>query len=160
MQQLNPTIAGNRSSIKLFILAFVFTGAALAWLGWSTYGLFADDSVIKGQIWRTEELRGTIVHLDEVLTMSARMAAATGDPQWESRYRRFEPQLDDAIKEILKLAPSERLAQTYVANMRLVEMENHAFTLVRDGKTAEARAILSSQQYEMQKGIYALGMTS
>src|SRR5688572_25827813 len=127
MQQLNPTIAGNRFSIKLFILAFVFTGAALAWLSWSTYGFYADDSVIKGQVWRSEELRNTIVNLDEVLTMSARMAAATGNPLWESRYRRFEPQLREAIKEILKLAPSESLAQTDGANRRLVEMENHAF---------------------------------
>src|SRR5688572_20461282 len=43
MQQLNPTIAGNRFSIKLFILAFVFTGAALAWLSWSTYGLYGSQ---------------------------------------------------------------------------------------------------------------------
>ena len=92
--------------------------------------------------------------------MSARMAAATGDPQWEARYRRFEPQLDQAIKEILKLAPSQTLAQTDAANMRLVEMENHAFTLVRENHTEEARTILFSQEYETQKGIYALGMTS
>jgi len=162
MHQMNPkpTMAGDRFSIKLFILAFVVTGAVLAWLSWSTYHLYADDAAIKGQIWRTEELHGTIIDLDEVLTMSAKMAAATGEQQWEARYRKFEPQLDKAIKEILKLAPSENLAQTDAANMRLVEMENHAFTLVRDGKTAEARAILSSQQYEEQKGIYALGMTS
>src|SRR5687768_10956090 len=160
MQQFNPSISGKRFSIKLFILAAVFTAAALAWLGWSTYRLYADDSFIKGQIWRAEDLRSTIVHLDEVLTMSARMAAATEDPQREARYRSFEPQLYSAIKEILKLAPSDRLAQTDAANMRLVEMENHAFTLVRDGKTAEARAMLSSQQYEVQKGIYTLGTTS
>ena len=77
-----------------------------------------------------------------------------------ARYRDFQPQLGEAINEILKLAPSVRLAQTAAANRRLVEMENHAFTLVRDGKTAEARTILSSQQYEVQKGIYALGATS
>src|SRR5216110_3264690 len=90
----DPTMAGNRFSIKLFIIAFVFTGASLAWLSWSTYDLYNHDAIIKGQLWRTEELQGTIIHLDEVLTMSARMAAATGDQQWEARYRKFEPQLD------------------------------------------------------------------
>src|SRR5438128_228336 len=125
------TMAGNRFSIKSFIIAFVFTGAVLAWLSWSTYDLYTQDTIIAGQVWRTEELRGTIIHLDEVLTMSARMAAATGDSQWEARYRKFEPQLDQAIKEILKLAPSQPLAQTDAANLRLVEMENHAFALVR-----------------------------
>ncbi len=56
----------------------------------------------------TEELRlqrliGTIVHLDEVLTMSARMAAQTGDAAWEARYRRFEPRLEQAITEAKQL---------------------------------------------------------
>ena len=155
-----PTMAGNRFSIKLFIVAFVFTAAVLGWLSWSTYDLYAHDAINQARIWRIEELQGTIVHLDEVLTMSARMAAATGDPQWEARYRRFEPQLDQAIKEILKLAPSQPLAQTDAANMRLVEMENHAFTLVREDRAAEARTILFSQEYETQKEIYALGMAS
>jgi PAS domain S-box-containing protein len=154
-----PTMAGNRFSIKLFIIAFVFTGAVLVWLSWSTYSLYIDDTMIRGEVWRAEELRGTIVHLDEVLTMAARMAAATGDPQWEARYRKFEPQLDAAIKEILKLAPSKPLAETDAANMKLVEMENQAFTLVRANHPPEARTILFSRQYEAQKEIYALGMT-
>ena len=155
-----PTMASNRFSIKLFTIAFVFTAAVLAWLSWSTYDLYTYDTVIKGQVWRTEELRGTIIHLDEVLTMSARMAAATGDPQWEARYHRFEPQLDQAIKEILKLAPSQTLAQTDAANMSLVEMEGHAFALVRGNHAEEARTILFSRNYERQKEIYALGMSS
>ncbi|MEP6707094.1 MAG: hypothetical protein ABJC05_06220, partial [Pyrinomonadaceae bacterium] len=127
-----PTIAGSRFSIKLFIVAFFFTGAVLAWLSWSTYDLYTRDTIIKEQIWRSEELQGTIIHLDEVLTMSARMAAATGDPRWEARYRKFEPQLDEAIKEILKRFPSQTLSEIDAANKQLVEMENHAFTLVRD----------------------------
>ncbi len=44
------------------------------------------------------QLRGTIIHPDEVLTMSARMAAATGNLWWEERYRGFEPRLDAAIE--------------------------------------------------------------
>ena len=40
---------------------------------------------------RLERLQGDILHLDEVLTMSARMSAASGDLQWEERYKKFEP---------------------------------------------------------------------
>lgn len=40
-----------------------------------------------------------IMHLDEVLTMSARMGAATGDPKWKKRYDKFEPELDKVIGE-------------------------------------------------------------
>ena len=42
-----PNMAGNRFSIKLVIVAFVFTGAALAWLSWSTYDLYTNDTIIK-----------------------------------------------------------------------------------------------------------------
>lgn len=52
---------------------------------------------------RLERLQGDILHLDEVLTMSARMAAASGDLQWEDRYQKYEPKLDRAIVEALDL---------------------------------------------------------
>ena len=110
---------------------------------------------------RIKELQGVIVHLDEVLTMSARMAAATGDPAWERRYRQFEPQLDAAVKEATALtAESGRTngaAQTDAANLKLVEMENKSFALVHEGRTEAARAILFSREYETQKKIYAEG---
>lgn len=112
---------------------------------------------------RVGELRGIIIHLDEVLTMSARMAAATGDLAWEERYRRFEPKLDAAIKESVKLAPEassgEAAGMTDAANIRLVEMENRAFDLVRQGRADEAKKVLFSDEYEKQKQVYAQGMT-
>src|SRR5438034_767583 len=98
-----PTIAGNRFSINLVIVAFVLSGAVLAWLTWSTYNLYTRDTTIREQAWHAGDLRNKIIHLDEVLTMSARMAATTGDPQWEERYRIFEPQLGAAIKAIMSL---------------------------------------------------------
>jgi len=153
-----PTVAGNRFSIRLFIVAFLFTGAVLAWLSWSTYYLYSDDAAIKGEIFRTEGLRGELIHLDEVLTMSVRMAAATGDPQWEVRYRKYDSQLDEVFKEILKLSPSQALAQTSSASLRLLELENQAFDLVRQDQLQEAQTILSGQEYETQKKIYALGV--
>lgn len=94
--------------------------------------------------------------------MSARMAVATGDLQWEQRYRQFEPQLDQAIKRAIALAPDiyegEGAKATDSANMRLVAMENKAFDLVRQGKPKEAMAILFSADYETDKRIYAEGI--
>ncbi len=111
---------------------------------------------------RLQELRGTILQFDEVLTMSARMAAATGDLSWEERYRQFEPALDAAIKEAIHLAPevyhSEAAAQTDEANLRLVEMENRAFELVRQDELDAATQLLFSAEYEKQKEVYADGM--
>src|SRR5687767_8300106 len=156
----DPAVAGNRSSVRLLIITLVLTVAVLGWLTWSTYDLYSRDTFQKEQIWRAEELRSTVIHLDEVLTMSARMAVATGDSKWEERYRSFEQPLDKAIKEILRMDPSRMVAQTDAANTRLVELENEAFALVRGHEPEKASAILSSEEYGRQKSIYAAGMAN
>jgi PAS domain S-box-containing protein len=139
----------------------LLTSAVLGSLGWNTYRAFQVTTLIRERLFRIEELQGVITHLDEVLTMSARMAAFTGDPAWEQRYRRFEPVLDSAIKEVSQLEPRayhDLPAETEAANTKLVEMEHRAFTLVREKRSAEARAILFSPEYEHQKQVYSEGM--
>jgi hypothetical protein len=46
-----------------------------------------------------EGLRGRALMLDERLTMSARLAVATGDRRWEERYRLAERDLDRVFKD-------------------------------------------------------------
>jgi signal transduction histidine kinase len=148
---------------RFLTLTVILTGGVLVWLGWGSYRSFRVAEMTWQRDFRIEELRGTIIHLDEVLTMSARMAVATGEQRWEERYRRYEPQLDAAIKEAMSLSPevagSEAATQTDLANIKLVEMENQAFALVRQGRLPEARAVLFSTEYETQKHLYAEGMT-
>jgi signal transduction histidine kinase/CheY-like chemotaxis protein len=111
---------------------------------------------------RLRSLAGEIMRLDEVLTMSARMAAATGDLRWEQRYREHEPELDAAIQEVIALAPEARIGlsaeATDAANVALVEMEHAAFDLVRAGRLAEAQQRLFDDEYERQKAIYSDGI--
>lgn len=110
---------------------------------------------------RLERLQGDILHLDEVLTMSARMSAASGDLQWEERYKKFEPKLESTIQEALKLLPSDKLEgldETNDANEKLVELEKQAFAAVRLGDKETAQKLLSSPIYEQEKINYALGM--
>ena len=110
-----------------------------------------------------QQLSGAIIHLDEVLTMSARMAATTGDLQWESRYRHHEPILTQTIQKAIELAPEayeDHAAQTNAANVQLVAMENQAFQLVRQGNVDQALKLLFSPRYERQKAIYADGMVA
>ena len=107
-------------------------------------------------------LGGVIIHLDEVLTMSARMAAVTGDLKWETRYRKHESILNDSIKTALDLIPGktmrQAIAMTDEANIELVTMENASFEMVRKRNMEEARGILFSPAYEKQKAIYASGI--
>ncbi|MGH7178507.1 MAG: PP2C family protein-serine/threonine phosphatase [Tepidisphaeraceae bacterium] len=114
--------------------------------------------VAKGSL-RIQELRGRIVYLDEVLTMSARMAAQTGDPAWQKRYDTNASQLDAAIAEAKSLVPKSTAAtQSDVANQALLALESQCFALVREGSLAKAQSVLNSDEYESQKALYSRGM--
>jgi twitching motility protein PilJ len=107
------------------------------------------------------KLSEKIVYLDEVLTMSARMSASTGDPQWEKRYREQEPALTDAIEQVSTLVSDVAKAnttQTDAANTKLIAMEEKAFELVKQGKKEQAFALLLSPEYNANKEIYAQGI--
>ena len=142
----------------------LLTIMAFAWFGWIIFDIGRDEKIFLDKGSQIEELRGVIVHLDEVLTMSARMSAATGDSQWEERHHHFEPQLDAAIKETIRIGAGlsniKAATKTDAANIKLVEMENRAFALVRAGRKEEAQTVLFSPEYETQKQIYAGGITS
>src|SRR5262245_47305989 len=50
--------------------------------------------------------------------------------------------------------------KTNVANDKLVDMETHAFELVKTGDLTDAKKIVFGQEYETQKKIYADGMAT
>ncbi len=151
-----------RSPIVGVTAVLVMTWVVLAGLGWSSYRFHHGAKEATQRCVRIEELRGRIIYLDEVLTMSARMAAFTGETKWEERYRRFEPLLDAAIKEAIALAPgalgATAAGETDAANVKLVEMENRVFGLIRQGSVDEAKALLFSAEYDLQKEVYSKGM--
>jgi signal transduction histidine kinase len=143
--------------------AFVIaTLALLITVAWSLGTLRQHLIVQHARELRIQHLTGTIRHLDEVLTMSARMAAATGDPKWEGRYQDHVSLLDAAIQELIALSPvafdTEMGRETDEANQKLVAMESESFELVRAGDRDRAAEILFNGDYESQKAIYARGM--
>lgn len=107
--------------------------------------------------------RGKIIHYDEVLTMSARMAATTGDVVWKERYEEAEPELGNAIDAAFELVPDQRLKDaallTEQANNKLVAMETLALRKVGIGDADAARKILFSREYENYKKEYLEGMS-
>ena len=124
---------------------------------WNVYQNF--ESNIKTNI-KLQNISGDIEYLDEVLTMSARMAASTGNVDWEERYLNNVPALDEAINELVDIAPEhkESFSQTSEANQKLIEMEDRAFELVRQGESSEALQLLLGQEYSTQKQIYTEGV--
>ena len=161
----DPVSSALNSARALKTALSVATGLVvlvLAGLAWTVVASLRHLEGVAERQLHIERLRGTIVHLDEVLTMSARMGAATGDPQWETRYREIDPGLSRALREALALAPQVGAAavvrRTEAANTALVQIESRVFELVRQNDLEAARAALSSEEHGRQKGIYAAGM--
>jgi signal transduction histidine kinase len=106
---------------------------------------------------RQIELRGIILQLDEVLTMSARMASATGDLKWEKRYNYYDSILVNAISELDKITNKKNInniKKLKDTNEKLVAIERQAFNFIKQNKVKEAQKIMSSEEYEKQKLIY------
>jgi len=144
--------------ITIAVILSLFLVASVGVNGWKMYDDFKQVITTEFEL---QKLSGQIVYLDEALTMSARMAAATGNLDWEDRYQQFQPELDRAIKQAIKIAPEsyqEHASETNRANQKLIEIENEAFSLVREGKSQTALELLLSQKYQFDKQIYAKGI--
>jgi len=146
----------------LLSVTLLLTAIVLVWFGWYTYNTYNESYEKKLSDIRIEAVRGEIIHYDEILTMSTRMAVATGDPRWEQRYRESELLLNDAIQRAKELASEvfsqEASALTDIANQKLVVMENRAFDLIHQGRLDEAKDILYGATYLIQKRLYSVGM--
>ena len=164
---MNPSPSGSSHTGPRFpfrlCIAFVLAGVVIlvGLTAYTRHSYQAASRVVRLES-HLRDLAAMIQHLDEVLTMSARMAAFTGDQEWEARYRHFEPVLDQAIKESISLAPEAyegaMAKQTDAANTKLVEMEHRALEHVHQGQLAEAQALLLGLEYGVQKDLYAQGL--
>ena len=96
-----------------------------------------------------------IILADERLTMSAYMAAQTGEQRWVDRYNSYVPDIDNALKTATAIASSqdaERLdLETKRANDMLVVMERRSFLAVEAGDLPRAKMILASEEYQREK---------
>jgi twitching motility protein PilJ len=113
------------------------------------------------QQFQLQSLSNQVIYWDEVLTMSARLGASTGDPRWQARYDQSVPELDQTLQDLQQLAPKAytSIQETNISNTRrLVALERQAFILSKQGKPKEALALLLGSEYENQKKIYSQGI--
>ena len=97
-------------------------------------------------------------YYDEVLTMSAKMAAVTGDPMWTQRYRSAQVALADSLDVALAEASGVELVElvaTSTANDALVAIEENALAAVAQGDLASAQKLMGSTEYAQLKSEYA-----
>ncbi|MCX6543383.1 MAG: PAS domain S-box protein [Acidobacteria bacterium] len=154
--------AARRRYRRIVFLAVGLTLAYLCGSAWMTWVSYRDFEASLSPASRLAEASALIGELDEALTMSARLAAATGEEQWETRYRQTEPKLDAALQQVRREAPDlfahEAARQTDAANRVLVALEYQALDLVHRGQRVEASALLASPAYEVAKQSYASGL--
>jgi len=153
----------TRSPFVILYYTLLFTLLGLSWTIWSIYQVnFQDVATQTNWSLETTETKEKIIYLDEVLTMSARMAAETGHERWETRYNEHVPELEFALKRAMELVPALNNAagvkDTDMANAELIKMEKNAFEFVRNSQTNLAKNLLYSPEYERHKEVYANGM--
>jgi PAS domain S-box-containing protein len=106
------------------------------------------------------------MYRDEMLTMTAMMAAVNKNLDWESRYKEFGPRFKALVKEIryifnantMDAENAEEGLRVFVDD-KLDTMENKALDLVNQRKYDDAAALLQSPEYEEQRQAYNSGMT-
>lgn len=152
-----------KDNIKILLsAALIFTSVMLTWSIWYSYQVYDNAVNTSKRQFQTERLRGTIRHLDEVVNMSLRMAAASGDVQWHSRYSQFQPALHDAINEAVTLLPDISIDETnsIAESMNVIsKMESLVFELIFDKRVSEAQELLRSNSYLSQMRIYTSKIT-
>ena len=102
-------------------------------------------------------LAGEMVYLDEVLTMSARMAATTGDDQWIGRYQIYEPLLDATLDQAHEIAvgiEEDDIVTIDTANRALVTREVECINAVLSGDLERAKGAVFSEKYDALKDKY------
>ena len=138
---------------------------ALCFLVWISLSGSETRSALKlatSRAIRVAELRGTLSYLDEWLTMSARMAAATGNERWVERYNEASPKLAVAVEEALTVATPEvagaLVTTTEEAWNGLRQMQLAALGMVMAGDKAAAQGLLESSDYDYLHEVYQSGI--
>ncbi len=136
--------------------ALIVGGMLVERVGYQREQSSATERLIEAQ-----QAADRILLADERLTMSANMAAATGEQRWIDRYDANIPMIDEAIRRARELAPASVAAQfdaeTRVANDRLVELERSSLDAVHAGRIRSARAILDGAAYAEHKSTLSDG---
>jgi diguanylate cyclase (GGDEF)-like protein len=143
---------------------------ALAGVVLTALAFFAERALFQGDLANAANRVAEAYHAadqillaDEQLTMSANMAAATGEDRWIDRYEQSLALIDTAIATAISLAPADVArrfdAETRVANDTLVRLEHDAFDAVRRGDLAMARTTLNGIAYSANKAVLSDGTT-
>lgn len=148
----------DRFASRIVPIAALFSVAPLlltAWAVWDVQRLLPE---VRLEAQAVHGLIEEIDHLDHALTSTARLGAATGEPEFEARYDELDRELVAALDSLAGVAaaldqPGVAEAIGIVAS-RLAMLERNALRLAREGETERGYALLRSDAYLEAKGDY------
>lgn len=162
MLNLQSLFRGRFNPIRAMIFCVLVTLAIFAVLGYNLNGIYTSFNKLVDVDFKLTRLTGKVVYLDELLTMSARLAVTTGDLRWQKRWNENLEPIDKAIKEANTIDQTafqtEGAEQTQKANDRLAELETQAMDTLNNGNKKAAYDIMFSREYEDNKKLHKGGM--
>lgn len=155
---------GKNFPALALLLSSLFTTVVVGSLAFFIFTTFTSFNRTAFEVSEMRHLRSEVLRLDEVLTMSASMAATTGNLYWSERYYDTEPKLSNVLNGLNLLADKYELAagshSTEEANVRLIEIELAALNAVHEGDLEKATELLFGNEYDALKKRYLQGMAS
>jgi len=143
--------AGRWIALASLLALMIFLG-----LAWHVFNTFHAGVEIKDAYLRGERLHDQFDSLQKQLEVAVALAAGTGADSWSRKYADARQRLDSELASVRANpwpgydAPSlDALAE---ANERLRRTEDRALALAREGRPAEAFALLAGPEYQ---GLYA-----
>ncbi|PJE01840.1 MAG: hypothetical protein CK429_35230 [Mycobacterium sp.] len=124
-------------------------------MSWSTYHAYKVVGHLRERELHLHGLRGTLLRLDEAQARCADLAAATGNPAWESRHRDAAAEADRHRTAAARLAPEATdSAGLSAAAEGVTARERRALELVSGGRAADAWQLLQSDEHRRSRDEY------
>ena len=93
-----------RFPTRTIALVLAVSACLIGWLIWTGENIGGKLTSASERATAGAQVLGEMARLDEALTGSARLAAATGEPKWKARYDQLSPQFDKAVATAQALA--------------------------------------------------------
>jgi hypothetical protein len=124
-------------------------------MAWTTYHAYQVAGHLRERELHLHGLRGTLLRLDESQTRYAELAAATGDPHWEGRFREVAAEAERHRAEAARLAPDVAAAVGLLPASDEVRVSEHrALEAVRAGRTPDAWGRLQGPDHRAARDAY------
>lgn len=155
-----PETFMQRRLYFLVVVAVVLICCFLFFLGVQYY----EFQSLHNRMYRIQELFDHMSETNLSLRTSARLGAATTEPRWEILHQEKESEMDATILQLITIcseATQDNLGfELQVQNVQLLEIENRAYYMVRDGRTdfSEAAALLDNPSFEEKRQTFETTM--